>query len=244
MRGTLHAGVALALVACGGSSGNGDGSDHPLTGSWMGVEDRLTGGYTGTLALEIDGDGDVTEVRVNGEDLNLTATEVDEVEGIRVYRTSDGAEFFLRRVGSSMAYVDRQDDVAVLSRGIDEVPDAGVTDTVGTFEGVSFVTDSFYNLIGSTDGIGRIFDDNGSLLFDFEAPATGCRSVGELNLDSAQARRYTGFFVNVSGGNCPSEGDIRHYLAPSGDEVLTVACSSFSSFNVPGTCEFLLGTRQ
>lgn len=234
---------AALISACGG--GGSSNSDHELTGTWFGTADLLTtdAGY-GTFTLDIDADGKVQSFTADGSDLDLTAEQYDKIDGFYLYEASNGAEFFLRRIGNNLGYAAPNDEVALLERGADARPSYDLTDITGAYSGTEFIVDFDYNLLAVNPGTGQISGDSSPLNFNAATSDGSCETNGLLNLASSTAGVYTGTFENVSGTGCYANGQVKAYLSPDRDTMLMVACQSFTDFSVPSDCSFLLAGKD
>jgi len=235
---------ALALAGCGGGSSSGGSSDHPLTGTWFGTADTITNqGLYVSGEITFNSDGDLTSLSVNGVDQNVTAEEVDLSNGIYTYEFDSGGRFGIRKYGGdTVAYVDSNAIVAIAEKGAESRPRYSLSDTEGSFSGKEFLTDSGYNLVGVISVDAEISGNSAPL--DVTVSDSRCEASADLNLASSTAGVYTGTFTNISGTNCLNSGSVKHYLAPDKDSILTVACTSFSSLDVPQNCAFITATAN
>ncbi len=229
-------------------TGAGDGVTHPLSGTWFGTADNIAdaGGFV-TIDLAFNQLGEITSVRLDGQDGGVTGEQVNDGNGLFEYQLSDGTGMAIRlgQEGRNLALADTLGEVAVLTRGATLLPGFSDSDLPGSYDGLSFRVDAAFTVTGATSASATLASPPLPPLLEFK-DGSGCEFSGSVN--SAVDAGFgvaVGDFTNTAGPvSCLSGGEVKLYLAPSKDFALAVACSGFLPGNIPQECAFIPVNRQ
>lgn len=245
----LAATALLALLAaCGGSSvfDQDGGPPDALQGSWFGTIDSnfTSAGSLATFRIEINGNGNITDVMIGGTNPPLTGSPIGTADGLSQYGLSDGREMsiFLDSDGGRFGFFIDDDSVGVVERDATSLPMFMDDDIVGSFIGMEYELDSTYDVEAARDARATGMTAPNGFNTQLDVPPS-CTTAGTPNsVDMSFGVFETGSYVDTTAppnALCLGEGELKVYLSPDTELLVAVACEgAFGTAAIPEDCRF------
>lgn len=271
--------LAALLAGCGGGGGGGDETPPPtpspnpsttpppvpdvslaqLQGSWFGTFD--TSGTLMTMQIDIDANGNITDLKLNGSSTTLTGpiTKAAAAEGQRLFRFvlrepakpttpfNQGA-LLVDSTATHLFYVDEFFQTAVVQKAA-SAPTAtyAQADINGSWAGDSAKTAGVTASPGGT-GFGTFTQASSTASCQAAGPASSCtitvgsttRNSPALTLNGASGGRWTGNYTETP--DVPgADKAINVYISPDKTYAGAFTCATLSDIK---TCNFYSLKKQ
>lgn len=169
--------ASVMFTACGGGGGGSGGGGGTtvanLQGTWFGAYQVGTSFLT--IAVDVNANGQITDIRQNGTTLGVTGTLAHVQGNIFSFQLSDGTQGGFMTDSSAMhaGFLDENGSIGALQKGASALPVYASTDVVGSWSGYSLELDNSFNITAtgsSTATVNSSFQITGT---DMNGPFTG-----------------------------------------------------------------------